>query len=337
MDSKNQTLKSAPLTSNDVDGDLASAHRVLKLEADALRALADSLGAEFSQALDLFEAATGRVVVTGMGKSGHVAVKIAATMASTGTPALFVHPAEASHGDLGMIAPTDAVLALSNSGETHELSDLVAYTRRFKIPLVAITANKNSTLVEAADVALTLPESEEACPLGLAPTTSTTLMMALGDCIAVALMERKGFSPGDYSILHPRGQLAQRTIKVLRVSDLMHSGDKLPLADGDSKVADALVEMTVKSLGCIGIVTTNNQLEGIITDGDLRRHLNDGVFALPVRDIMTVGPKTIRPSALASEAVQIMNEKTITNLFVTEDNTVVGVIHIHDCLRAGVA
>jgi arabinose-5-phosphate isomerase len=337
MAPENQAVKSATLPSNDVDGDLASAHRVLKLESEALQALADSLGAEFSQALDLFQATTGRVVVTGMGKSGHVAVKIAATMSSTGTPALFVHPAEASHGDLGMITPVDSVLALSNSGETHELSDLVAYTRRFKIPLVAITANKNSTLVEAADVALTLPESEEACPMGLAPTTSTTLMMALGDTIAVALMERKGFSPGDYYVLHPRGQLAQRTIKVLRVSDLMNTGDQLPLASGDSKVADVLVEMTVKSLGCIGIATADNRLEGIITDGDLRRHLTEGVFSRPARDIMTVGPKTIRPSALASEAVQIMNEKKITNLFVTEDDIVVGLIHIHDCLRAGVA
>lgn len=334
----NTAMTPADNTPEDVrDGDITSARRVLELEAEALNALAAVLDGTFSRALDIFENTVGRVVVTGMGKSGHVANKIAATFSSTGTPALFVHPAEASHGDLGMIAPSDAVLALSYSGETAELSDVIAYTRRFKIPLVSMTGRNDSNLVEAADISLILPESEEACPMGLAPTTSTTLMMAYGDAMAVALMERKGFSAGDYYVLHPRGQLAGRTIKVLRVSDLMHAGDELPLTSGDRPMAEVLIDMTAKSLGCIGVVDDKGALEGIVTDGDLRRHLIEGVLARPARDVMTKDPKTIRPSALASEAVQVMNEMKITNLFVTDDNIVVGVLHIHDCLRAGVA
>lgn len=316
--------------------DLESARRVLRLENEALSILADSLGENFSKTLDIIEVVEGRVVVTGMGKSGHVANKIAATLSSTGTPALFVHPAEASHGDLGMIAAQDAVLALSNSGETYELSDLVAYIRRFKIPLIAITGQPDSTLVEIADISLVLPNSEEACPMGLAPTTSTTAMMALGDAIAVALMERKEFSAPDYYTLHPSGQLAHRTLKVLRVADLMHTGDALPLTHKLAKMSDVLVDMTAKSYGCIAIVDTKGRLEGIITDGDLRRHMSGEILNLAAGDVMTENPKTISPGILASEAVHIMNDNKITNLFVTEDGGVIGVLHIHDCLRAGV-
>ncbi len=315
--------------------DLDAARRVLGLEQHALQALADSLDGAFQNALDILQNTKGRVIVTGMGKSGHVGRKIAATLSSTGTPAFFVHPGEASHGDLGMISKDDSVLALSNSGETPELSDVVSYTRRFSIPLVVITARANSALAQQSSVALFLPNVEEACPMGLAPTTSTTMSLALGDAIAVALMERKGFSPGDYKVFHPGGPLAGRTLKVLRVADVMHDGAALPLTDGEASMSDVLVEMTAKSFGCIGVVK-GTRLIGIITDGDLRRHMSDGILKRTAAEVMTPDPKTIRPGALASEAVQVMNDRKITNMFVSEDDAVVGIIHIHDCLRAGV-
>ena len=318
-----------------VNADLACAQRVLRLEAEGLEALAQSLDEAFTEALDLLDGRTGRVVVTGIGKSGHVARKIAATLASTGTPALFVHPAEASHGDLGMIGPEgDAVIALSNSGETTELADLVAYAKRFHIPLIAITGRADSALAQAADVALVLPASDEASPMGLAPTTSTTVMLALGDAIAIALLERKGFSPDRFHALHPGGRLG-RTL--LKVADLMHRGEEVPLAGGDTAMADALLVMTNKRFGCVAIVDGDGVLQGVITDGDLRRHMSPGLLDLTAAEVMTRAPKTIGADALASEAVGLMNSNAITNLFVVEDGRPVGILHIHDCLRAGVA
>ena len=318
-----------------VNADLACARRVLRLEAEGLEAMAQSLDEVFTEALDLLDGRTGRVVVTGIGKSGHVARKIAATLASTGTPALFVHPAEASHGDLGMIEPEgDAVIALSNSGETTELADLVAYAKRFHIPLIAITGRADSALAQAADVALVLPASDEASPMGLAPTTSTTVMLALGDAIAVALLERKGFSADRFHALHPGGRLGRM---LLKVADLMHRGEEVPLVGGDTAMADALLVMTNKRFGCVAIVDGDGVLQGVITDGDLRRHMSPGLLDLRAAEVMTRAPKTIGADALASEAVGLMNENAITNLFVVEDGRPVGILHIHDCLRAGVA
>ncbi len=327
--------KAKPRVSAENPGnDLASARRVLELEAAGLKDLADSLGASFSAALDLLSALTGRAVVTGMGKSGHVAHKIAATLASTGTPAFYVHPGEASHGDLGMIRPGDAVIALSNSGETPELSDIIAYLKRFNIPLIALTRAPDSTLAAAADVALVLPGSAEGCPMGLAPTTSTTAMLALGDAIAVALLERKGFSADDFQVLHPGGQLGRR---LLKISDIMHSGGEMPLIGIEATMDEALLEMTAKRFGCVGILGAAGTLEGVITDGDLRRHMGNDLLGKKAADVMTRGAAAIRPDAIASEAVQVMNNRAITNLFVVDQDRPVGIVHIHDCLRAGVA
>lgn len=317
-----------------LSADIASARRVLGNEAQALEALAGSLGDAFVAAIDTLASAKGKVVVTGMGKSGHVARKIAATMASTGTPAFFVHPGEASHGDLGMVTADDVVIALSNSGETSELGDIVAYARRFAIPLVSITSREKSTLATSADVSLVLPPIPEACPMGLAPTTSTTMMLALGDALAVALLERKNFSAADFKVFHPGGNLGQR---LLKVADLMHAGDGLPSVDLDTRMDEVLLVMTSKSLGCAGVVSADGALEGIITDGDLRRHMRSDLLALTARDVMTRNPKTVQPNLLAAEALRLMNSKAITSLFVVEDNRLVGVLHVHDCLRAGVA
>ena len=314
--------------------DLDSARRVMRLEAEGIVALDASLGDDFIAALDLLSAVKGRVVVTGMGKSGHVARKIAATMASTGTPAQYVHPGEASHGDLGMITAEDVVMALSNSGETGELRDLLAYTRRFSIPLIAITGRSGSTLGEMADVTLLLPATPEACPMGLAPTTSTTATLALGDALAVALLERRGFSPQDFQVLHPGGRLGQG---LHRVSDLMHTGDELPLCAADLPMSDAILVMSSKAFGCVGVTNADGRLAGVITDGDLRRHMAGDLLEMPAGDIMTSRPKTIRPQALAAEAVALMNKHAVTGLFVVEDGRPVGILHIHDCLRAGIA
>jgi arabinose-5-phosphate isomerase len=323
----------APAGEETLEADLRSAKQVLHLEAEGLRALADDLGRPFGAAVDVLEKVSGRVVVSGMGKSGHVACKIAATLASTGTPAFFVHPAEASHGDLGMITNHDAIVALSNSGETVELADLVQYTKRFSIPLIAMTCQADSTLALAATVALVIPASAEACPMGLAPTTSTTVMLALGDALAVTLLERKGFSADDFQVLHPGGQLGS---KLLKVSDIMHGGDRMPLIDGSTLMTDVIIEISSKSLGCVGVMAAHGGLEGIITDGDLRRHMGDGILRRTAADVMTPGLKTIRPGALASEAVRVMNADKITSLFVVENDRPVGIVHIHDCLRAGV-
>src|SRR5215471_7417901 len=313
--------------------DLAVADRVLRTEADAVLALSRTLGANFVRALDILSQVRGRVVVSGMGKSGHIGRKVAATLASTGTPALFVHPAEASHGDLGMIAPGDAVLALSNSGITPELAVIVGYTRRFRIPLVAVTAGSGTALAEAADVLLLLPRAAEACPLGLAPTTSTTMMLALGDAIAIALLQRRGFSTSDFQVLHPGGQIGR---KLLKVADIMHSGDSLPLLPPDTSIKETVLAMTAKGFGCAGIVNSDGTLIGIITDGDLRRHWSDN--SQTAVDVMTRQPKTIRPHALAQEALAMMNlsERPFTALFVVEDGRPVGIVNVHDVLRAGV-
>jgi arabinose-5-phosphate isomerase len=316
--------------------------RVLALEADALRTLAEMLAEEagataFARAVDLMAGATGRVIVSGMGKSGHVARKIAATLASTGAPAQFVHPAEASHGDLGMIARTDAVLALSNSGETPELSDLVAYTRRFDIPLIAMVGRAPSGLSEAADVALVLPEVPEACPLGLAPTTSTTMMMALGDALAVALLERRGFSADDYRALHPGGKLGAR---LLKVEDLMHKGPEMPLIGAGAMMAEAILIMTEKRFGCVGVVepaTANGRLIGLVTDGDLRRHMAPDLLEQTARQVMTHAPWTIGPRQLAAEVLKQMNDRKLYRAFAVEDGRPVGILHVLDLLRAGVA
>ncbi|MBX9634167.1 MAG: KpsF/GutQ family sugar-phosphate isomerase [Magnetospirillum sp.] len=316
-----------------VSADIASARRVLKTEAAALEALSESLGDAFVAAIEALAGATGRVVVSGMGKSGHIARKIAATMASTGTPAFFVHPGEASHGDLGMIMPGDAVVALSNSGETPELGDIVAYARRFEIPLIGITSRAGSTLAQASDVALILPPIPEACPMGLAPTTSTTLMLALGDTLAVALLERKGFTAADFKVFHPGGKLGQR---LLKAADLMHGGDGVPLVGPETGMTEVLLVMTQKRLGCAGVVE-DGHLIGIITDGDLRRHIQGDLLAQDARAVMTASPKTVPPSMLAAEALRIMNAKTITTLFVVDDGRPVGVLHVHDLLRSGVA
>lgn len=329
-----RTLSAETQVDASVDGDIAVARRVLRVEAEALLDLAAGLDDRFSRSVDILAGITGRVVVTGMGKSGHIARKIAATLASTGTPALWVHPGEASHGDLGMIGRDDAVIALSNSGDTAELCDIVAYAKRFRIPLIGITRRAQSSLAEASDVALILPPSAEACPLGLAPTTSTTLMLALGDALAVALLERRGFSAADFKVFHPGGQLGRQ---LLRVTEMMHKGAELPLAPLDIKVSEAILVMTTKSFGCVGLIDRDGRLAGIITDGDLRRHMNPDLLSRPAEAIMTANPKTIRPTALAGEALGIMNALAITSLFVTDEGRPVGIIHIHDCLRAGVA
>jgi arabinose-5-phosphate isomerase len=314
---------------------LATARRVLDTEARALDSLAANLDGPFLKAVTLIEGAPGRVIVTGMGKSGHVARKIAATMASTGCPAFYVHPAEASHGDLGMVTRDDAVVALSNSGETPELGDIIAYTRRFEIPLIGITSRDGSTLATASDVALVLPANPEACPMGLAPTTSTTMMLALGDALAVTLLERKGFTAADFKVFHPGGQLGQR---LLKVADLMHGGDGLPLVGADAKMAEVLLVMTAKSLGCAGVVGTDGRLAGILTDGDLRRHMSPDLLGAKAAEVMTASPRTVPPNLLAAEALRQMNERSITSLFVVEaDGRPVGVLHVHDCLRAGLA
>jgi len=313
--------------------DLNSARAVLKTEQDALAALADSLDAPFVAALDMIEAATGRVVVTGMGKSGHVGNKIASTLASTGQPAFFVHPGEASHGDLGMVQLDDVVIALSNSGETSELSDIIAFTRRHRIGLIAMVGRAGSTLADAADVALISPPSPEACPMGLAPTTSTTVMLALGDALAVCLLERKGFTAEDFGNFHPGGKLGQR---LLKVGDLMHGGNQMPLIGVHAPMSEALLEMTAKRFGMVGVTDNAGALIGIITDGDLRRHMSNDLMNQEAGQVMTSGGITVRASQIASEAVAVMNERKITALFCVEDGKPVGVLHIHDCLHAGV-
>jgi arabinose-5-phosphate isomerase len=317
--------------------DLDVARSVLGTEAAGLRALAEAMDDRFTHAVDALAGATGRVVVSGMGKSGHVGRKIAATLASTGTPAMFVHPAEASHGDLGMVLEGDVVLAISNSGETPELADLVAHASRFGLKLVAIVGRGASTLTNAADVALVLPQAPEACPMGLAPTTSTTMQMALGDALAVALLTRRGFGPTDFRRFHPGGKLGAR---LRRVRDVMHEAGELPLAAPSTSMPDALLRMTEKRFGCLGVLDGQGRLAGILTDGDLRRGMGPDLLTRTVGELMTRNPRTIAPDALAAEALHLMNarERPITALFVVDGGGLpVGILHIHDLLRAGVA
>ncbi len=323
----------SPATMND-EALRDSARNVLTAESAALKTLAASLNETIVAAVRLLVACKGRVVVSGMGKSGHIARKIAATMASTGTPALFVHPGEASHGDLGMITPQDTVIAMSNSGETAELSDLVTYTRRFSIPLIGITGRAQSALGQAADVLLLLPPEPEVGSLGLAPTTSTTMMLALGDALAVAALECKGFTAEDFRNFHPGGKLGKN---LLRVHDVMHSGDELPLVREGDTMAHVLVVMTEKRFGCAGVVDGKGSLIGIVTDGDLRRHMSDGLTQKSAATVMTAAPMTVAPRLLAAEALKTLNDTKRTQLFVVDDSKPVGILHIHDLLRAGIA
>ncbi len=318
---------------------LAVAKAAILTERDGLTALADRLDTRFVHAIDMLEkvsAGGGRVVVTGMGKSGHVARKIAATLASTGTPAQYVHPGEASHGDLGMITDRDAVIAMSNSGEAPELSDIIAYTRRFAIPLVALTARPASTLAQHADYVLQLPDTPEACPNGLAPTTSTTATMALGDAIAVALLDRRGLTPEQYRVFHPGGKLGQR---LKHVSDLMDPLENLPLVRPETTMDKTLLVMTEKNLGCVIVENTDHTIAGITTDGDLKRHMSPALLGRKAGEIMTANPKSIAPDALAAEAVDVMLKRyaqPITSLLVMQDGHLRGMIRLQACLQAGV-
>jgi arabinose-5-phosphate isomerase len=317
---------------------VASALRTLDAEASGIAAIAaalqGTLGPAFAAAVDLIREAKGRVIVTGLGKSGHVARKIAATLASTGTPAFFVHAAEASHGDLGMITADDVIMALSWSGEQAEMKNLITYAKRFRIALVAMTSERDSTLSKAADIALTLPKAREACPHNLAPTTSSLMLLALGDALAIALLEGRGFTSVDFSVLHPGGKLGAM-LKYTR--DLMHGGDAVPLRPLGTRMSDALVEMSSKGFGCVGIVDARGQIVGIVTDGDLRRHMRPDLMTALVDDVMTKNPKTIGRDLLASEALEILNSSKITALIVTDAKKPVGIVHLHDILRAGVA
>lgn len=311
----------------------ATGQRVILREAGALEALAGALDDSFATALGLLMAAKGRVIVSGMGKSGHIARKIAATFASTGTPAHFVHPAEASHGDLGMVAEGDVLIVLSNSGETTELADLLAHAKRFGIPMIAISSQDGSTVMRQATVGLLLPQVPEACEKGIVPTTSTTMTLALGDALAIALMEHRAFTPEHFRMFHPGGKLGAR---LLKVRDLMH-GDP-PLVPADLAMGDTLLEITKRGFGVVGVTDAQGDLAGIITDGDLRRHL-DGLMQHKAGEVMTPNPRTIGPDALAGEALAVMNDRKITCLLVTAPDTrrAIGILHVHDCLRAGVA
>ncbi len=308
---------------------------VLTLEKakEGMEALAASLNGQFVDAVERIGAAKGRLIVTGMGKSGHIARKIAATFASTGTPSHFVHPAEASHGDMGMIVEGDILLMLSNSGETTELGEMIAYAKRFGIPIIALVRRQKSMLVEMADIPIVLPEIPEVSVTG-APTTSTTMMLVYGDALAMAVLEQRGFTREDFHHFHPGGKLGQG---LLRVSQLMHRQEGLPLVAATAPMSGALVEMTAKALGCAIVVGEAGQLLGIVTDGDLRRHMKDRLMEKTARDIMTSDPVTTTPQALATEALGVMNARSITGLVVQEQDIPVGFLHIHDCLRAGIA
>jgi arabinose-5-phosphate isomerase len=321
------------------DDAVDSALRTLDAEAGGVTAISTAmrggLGQAFAKAVERIKASRGRVIVSGMGKSGHIGRKIAATLASTGTPSFFVHPAEASHGDLGMIASDDVVLALSWSGETAELRSLIDYSRRYKIALIAMTAFGDSTLAQAADIVLELPPAREACPHNLAPTTSSLMQLALGDALAIALLESRGFTAIDFGLLHPAGRLGAM---LKRVSDVMRTGQDLPVTPLASRMSDAIVEMSAKGFGCVGIVDGGGRLIGIITDGDVRRHMRPDLLEVQVDDIMTKNPKTIRPDALASEALELINSSKIQALMVVgPDGKPVGIVRVHDLLRVGVA
>ncbi len=326
-----------PLSDDDMPF-IESAERTIANEIRGLaamqRSLGNGLGKPFCDAVRLIRDLEGRVVVTGIGKSGHVGSKIAATLASTGTPSFFVHPSEASHGDLGMITKNDALLALSWSGETQELANMIAFTRRFRVPLIAITSRANSALGRAADVSLTLPKVAEACPHGLAPTTSTVLQLGMGDALAVALLEARGFTPQDFKVFHPGGRLGA---SLSFVRDLMHSGDSMPLAPLGTRMSEAIVLMTQKGFGCLGVLDDGGLLTGIITDGDLRRHLSSDLLDKTVEEVMTKTPKTVRSDLLVAAAMEMLESTNISALFVVDGQRPVGIVHLHDLLHAGVA
>jgi arabinose-5-phosphate isomerase len=318
---------------------IASAVRTVETEKQGLAALAaaldNGLGAPFVAAVAAIKAMTGRVIVTGVGKSGHIGSKLAATFASTGTPAFFVHPVEANHGDLGMIARDDIIVAMSWSGETAELKGIVGYANRFKIPLLAITSGAQSALAQAADIVLLLPREQEACPHGLAPTTSTIMQLALGDALAVALLEERGFTASDFRVFHPGGKLGA---VLTHVSDLMHTGARLPLVPLGTPMTDAVMTLAEKRFGCVGIIGDDGALMGIITDGDLARNLGRDLSRLSVDDVMTRAPKTVRPTSLASSALATLEQNNISALIVTDtDNKPLGIVHFHDLLRIGAA
>jgi len=330
--------KPADLTSDRAQAAIASALRTLEAEGGGVDALAaalrDGLGGSFAAAIDVIRAAQGRVIVTGMSKSGHVARKIASTFASTGTPAFFVHPGEASHGDLGMIANNDVILALSWSGETAELKNITDYSRRHGIKLIAMTAIPDSALAKLSDVVLMLPQAREACPHNLAPTTSSLMQLALGDALAIALLESHGFTALDFGLLHPGGKLGTL---LKTVADIMHTDEMMPLSPLGTHMSDAILEMTSKGFGCVGITDARGALVGIITDGDLRRHMRANLLDARVDEVMTRGPKTVRRDQLLSETLDILNVMKVTALFAVESGKPVGIIHVHDLLRAGTA
>jgi arabinose-5-phosphate isomerase len=319
---------------DNANASLESARRVLKSEIAGLQALSDNLDSEFARAVNLIAGVGGRVIVTGMGKSGHIANKIAATLASTGTPAQCVHPGEASHGDLGMITTHDVVIVLSNSGETSELSDIVSYAKLKSIPLITVTSDANSTMSDAADVPLIIPDSPEACPLSLAPTTSTTVMLALGDAIAVTLLERRSFSLEEFRVLHPGGQLGSRLTLAV---DIMRSGDEMPIVGLQTPMTETIIEMTAKRFGCVGVLRETGKLAGMITDGDLRRHMEGDILAMTAGEVMTPDPKAIGENILTAQILAMMNENKITTYFVVSDGRPVGIVHIHDVLRTGLS
>lgn len=326
------------MTPNEI---IESAKRVIDTEIQGLKTMQLTMGDAFVQAVEMIcpiKDNKGRVIISGMGKSGHIGQKIAATLASTGTPSFFVHPSEASHGDLGMLTQEDLLITISNSGESREMGDIISYSRRHNIPMIAITSRIESTMAKAADLVLLIPnakEAPEACPLGLAPTTSTTLTLAMGDALAVALIEKRGFTMQDFKDRHPGGKLGN---VLLKVEDIMAKGDELPLIGTKVMMSDALVVMTTKSLGCLGVVDDDGHLLGVITDGDLRRHMTADLIVRPTQDIMTKNPKTLIKDMLGVEAIAYMNEHKITNIFVVDgDNKPIGLLHVHHLLKAGVA
>jgi arabinose-5-phosphate isomerase len=339
LDSQMPPTTSLTATSSDhADAAVESALRTLEVGSQGIAATATalkgSLGPAFAGAVELIRKARGRVIVTGLGKSGHVARKIAATLASTGTPAFFVHAAEAGHGDLGMITQDDVIIALSWSGEQPELKNLVNYSARFAIPMIAVTSNAESSLGAAAHTVLELPKTREACPHNLAPTTSTLMQAAIGDALAIALLESRGFTARQFANFHPGGKLGAM---LMHISDLMHTGEAVPVKPLGTRMSDALVEMSAKGFGCVAIVDGRGFIAGIITDGDLRRHMRPDLMTALVDEVMTAHPKTIDAASLASEAIELLNSAKITTLIVTEANKPVGILHLHDLLRAGVA
>lgn len=317
--------------SSELRPDLQEAYRVLDIEAAGLQALKKHLNGDFTQAVDILMATTGRVVITGVGKSGHIGRKISATLASTGTPSFFIHPVEASHGDLGMLMKGDSLIALSNSGETKELAEIIAFARSNHLPIIAVTKEPSSTLARMAEVCLLLPSTPEACPLELAPTTSSLATLALGDALAMVLLKRRGFTPKDFGRLHPGGKLGARLI---RLDKIMHRQDKLPLITPFLLMKETLLVMTSKALGCAGVIDETGKLIGIVTDGDLRRHMGPQLLEKQACEIMTRNPKTLSPDTLLEEATTFMNERSISGIFVVDEQSrPIGFVHLHDCLK----